>query len=572
MNHSLPKYLCLFVALLQGIVLTWLYRNVEQGGWRVDSPVWLYGLATFSFAFPWMVFLAITADNIKRVLSASVTFSLVAATAGAYVGWQQMPVDQLAQDELGFVFVLTVSIAFFKALMYVQLWADRKDIRYAELFSASWINVVVFGGSLAFTGILFAILHLAGALFSVIGIDILSQVLDQAWFNIPLFAFAFCFATVILRNVFSPTIAITDVLTSLIKYLLPLLALLSIGFLIAIPFSGLEKLWATGNGTSLLLWLQLTSLLLVNVVYVEQHASPYPKLIHRCVYLAIAILPIYSILAGYGLWLRIDQYGLTIARCWALLVWFLAALFAIGYLAAIVKDRDDWLNLRNRVNIAMGLVVLGSMVAVNSPLANFQSWVVKSQFARIDMANLTYDSLDFNYLSHRLGRSGYLAIKRLEKSVEQDNPDLALKLSRLYPVYFYSRRHDGDDSQNTPLINDIVIWPEGTVIPDALITAIETYNSDNAYWERNSNSYYLIQVDLNKDNVADYVYLAENNDFTSVRVWFETSNGWKNQSGKFDDAPESDLIGTLLKTYPIETVEPTWQHLKIGDVLITVNE
>ena len=347
---------------------------------------------------------------------------------------------------------------------------------------------------------------------------------------------------------------------------------MSIGFLIAIPFSGLEKLWATGNGTSLLLWLQLTSLLLVNVVYVEQHASPYPKLIHRCVYLAIAILPIYSILAGYGLWLRIDQYGLTIARCWALLVWFLAALFAIGYLAAIVKDRDDWLNLRNRVNIAMGLVVLGSMVVVNSPLANFQSWVVKSQFARIEMANLTYDSLDFDYLSHRLGRSGYLAIKRLEKSVEQDNPDLALKLSRLYPVYSYSRRHDGDDSQNTPLINDIVIWPEGTVIPDALITAIETYNSDNAYWERNSNSYYLIQVDLNKDNVADYVYLAENNDFTSVRIWFETSEGWQNQSGKFDDSPESDLIGTLLKTYPLETVEPTWQHLKIGDVLITVNE
>lgn len=569
MERPLPKYLCFAFALIQGVVLTFLYRSVDSGAWPATDPIWLFSLATFFFVFPWMVFLSISDSNVKRVLLACSGFALITAGAGAYIGWQQEPVEQLSNYSVGFIFVFTITIASLKALMYVQLWSEHRDVTYGALFTASWRNVLMLLGCGLFTAILFGILFLGGELFAVLGIDFLQTLLKESWFNIPLSAFAYCFATVILRKIIRTIDAIESVMTTLVKFLLPVSALVSITFVIAMPFSGLEKLWDTGDGTALLLWLQLLSLLFVNVVYVNQSTQPYPTWVHRMVYVAMAILPIYTLIAGYGLWLRIDQYGLTVDRCWALLVWFLLGCFSVGYASAIIRERDEWLTLRNKVNVALGLLVMVLMITVNTPLLNFQAMTVTSQFAKLDRTALTYDSLDFDYIANRLGRQGYLALKELEASVEKDNPDLALKISRLYPVYSYSRRHD-ENIPDVPIIGDIDIWPDGTKLPDGLISAIETYNSNNIYWMRNTNSYYLIQVDLNKDNIADYVYLEENNDFTTALVWYETSEGWQYKSASINESSDGDLIGTLLKTYPLETVEPTWQHLKIGDVLITV--
>ena len=569
MERPLPKYLCFAFALIQGVVLTFLYRSVDSGAWPATDPIWLFSLATFFFVFPWMVFLSISDSNVKRVLLACSGFALITAGAGAYIGWQQEPVEQLSNYSVGFIFVFTITIASLKALMYVQLWSEHRDVTYGALFTASWRNVLMLLGCGLFTAILFGILFLGGELFAVLGIDFLQALLKESWFNIPLSAFAYCFATVILRKIIRTIDAIESVMTTLVKFLLPVSALVSITFVIAMPFSGLEKLWDTGDGTALLLWLQLLSLLFVNVVYVNQSTQPYPTWVHRMVYVAMAILPIYTLIAGYGLWLRIDQYGLTVDRCWALLVWFLLGCFSVGYASAIIRERDEWLTLRNKVNVALGLLVMVLMITVNTPLLNFQAMTVTSQFAKLDRTALTYDSLDFDYIANRLGRQGYLALKELEASVEKDNPDLALKISRLYPVYSYSRRHD-ENTPDVPLIGDIDIWPDGTKLPDGLISAIETYNRNDIYWMRNTNSYYLIQVDLNKDNIADYVYLEENNDFTTALVWYETSEGWQYKSASINESSEGDLIGTLLKTYPLETVEPTLQHLKIGDVLITV--
>ena len=569
MERPLPKYLCFAFALIQGVVLTFLYRSVDSGAWPATDPIWLFSLATFFFVFPWMVFLSISDSNVKRVLLACSGFALITAGAGAYIGWQQEPVEQLSNYSVGFIFVFTTTIASLKALMYVQLWSEHRDVTYGALFTASWRNVLMLFGCGLFTAILFGILFLGGELFAVLGIDFLQTLLKESWFNIPLSAFAYCFATVILRKIIRTIDAIESVMTTLVKFLLPVSALVSITFVIAMPFSGLEKLWDTGDGTALLLWLQLLSLLFVNVVYVNQSTQPYPTWVHRMVYVAMAILPIYTLIAGYGLWLRIDQYGLTVDRCWALLVWFLLGCFSVGYASAIIRERDEWLTLRNKVNVALGLLVMVLMITVNTPLLNFQAMTVTSQFAKLDRTALTYDSLDFDYIANRLGRQGYLALKELEASVEKDNPDLALKISRLYPVYSYSRRHD-ENTPDVPLIGDIDIWPDGTKLPDGLISAIETYNRNDIYWMRNTNSYYLIQVDLNKDNIADYVYLEENNDFTTALVWYETSEGWQYKSASINESSEGDLIGTLLKTYPLETVEPTLQHLKIGDVLITV--
>ncbi len=119
---------------------------------------------------------------------------------------------------------------------------------------------------------------------------------------------------------------ITRLQQALIKFLLVLLSLVSLLFLGALPFTGLEPLWESG-GSSLILWMQALILFFVNAVYQDEPDNwPYSVWLHRFIYISIAILPVYSLISFYGLSLRIDQYGWSLSRFWAYLIWFLLAI------------------------------------------------------------------------------------------------------------------------------------------------------------------------------------------------------------------------------------------------------
>ncbi|WP_257172683.1 DUF4153 domain-containing protein [Colwellia sp. M166] len=112
----------------------------------------------------------------------------------------------------------------------------------------------------------------------------------------------------------------------MIKFLLPALTVVSLGFLATLPFTGLDTLWQTGTGSMLVMWLQALTLFFVNTVYQDaSHERPYHHILHRLIFIGVAVLPIYSLISLYGNWLRIDQYGLTVDRCWAVLICVLLA-------------------------------------------------------------------------------------------------------------------------------------------------------------------------------------------------------------------------------------------------------
>ena len=158
----------------------------------------------------------------------------------------------------------------------------------------------------------------------------------------------------------------------LIKLLLPVVLFVAVVFLGTLPFVGLDVLWSTGRGTALLLALLAIVLFFVNAVYQDgREENPYPALVHRMIYGALCTLPVVSALSFYGLWLRLDQYGWTVERAWAMVVWVLLSAFAAGYVYGIVRRRDAWTADLSRVNTLMGLVVLAIMLLANRPGARF---------------------------------------------------------------------------------------------------------------------------------------------------------------------------------------------------------
>ena len=156
-------------------------------------------------------------------------------------------------------------------------------------------------------------------------------------------------------------------------------------------------------------------LFFTNAVYQDgRETNPYPTIIHRLIFIGLCVMPIISALSLYGLVLRLNQYGWTVERCWAFIVWLILSLFAVGYVAGIIKRRDKWTNDLARVNTAMGLVVLAMMLLANSPLLDFRKISLGSQLNRVDSGEIELREFDFWYARNHLARPGYLALEQMK--------------------------------------------------------------------------------------------------------------------------------------------------------------
>lgn len=563
MNNQIPKPLIISIAFLQGIALTLLYQSVEHSLWPATNPVWLTSLATFAISFPLLTLLCITTSNVKEIVKYILPFSIILSLLGAYVGRQQEPKEFINNDFTIVVFCFTALLASFKALMYIQQYISNQKVTYSSLFKLSWQNFIIFGECWIFVGIFWGILHLGAGLFSILEIDFFKELLKKDWFVIPVLNLAFGFGIIVFRNIIHTVDNISTILQTLIKFLLPALTLVSLGFLITLLFAGLSTLWKTGSGSLLIMWLQLLTLFFVNVVYQdESHRRPYNVFLHRLVFIGVAILPIYSVISAYGLWLRIDQYGLTVDRCWAILLWVLLACFSFGYLAGILKKRDSWLETLSSVNITMGIAVLLSMLLVNSPILNFQSIAADSQLSRLGDGKISDENFNYNYFGHSLGRQGYLRMQDLKAKLREDSPDIVAIIDRMYT----NKKEKNHTYSYAEFERLITFWPSKESFPSDLINALykkETSESWSMYKEK---TYYLLAKDLNNDGEPEFVIITESSYDTRAVMWLNNNGSWEYTHMTTHNPNNSRYIKAHINNAEIQVVKPKWNNLKVGNL------
>jgi hypothetical protein len=569
MDHQLPKPFIIIVSLIQGVLLTLLYQSVENKVWPGTEPLWLIPLVTFTISFPLLTLLSITKTNALATVKYLLLFTIILSILGAYVGYQQEPVEFVNNSSVIVGFCFTGLIAAFKALMYIQQRISNQNISYSSLFKLSWRNFIVFGECWLFVLIFWGILHLGAGLFSVLEIDFFKELLTKDWFVIPVLNLAFGFAIIVFRNIIFTVDNISTILKTLIKFLLPALTIVSLGFLVTLPFAGLDVLWKTGTGSMLVMWLQASTLFFVNAVYQDaSHERPYHNILHRLIYIGVAILPIYSAISFYGLWLRIEQYGLTVDRCWAVLICSLLTCFSVGYLIGIIKKRDAWLEILSKVNISMGIVVLVLMLLVNSPLLNFQALSVTSQLKRLHEGNTSYETFDYNYFDRALGREGYLALQKLKTELKGVAPEKFAIIDRMY----VNHQNIENDSLSLDDFKKFVnYWPSQHEFPAALIKAVYDNTAKNDWSSYRENSYYFIAQDLNDDGDPDYVIIEENNYSTSAKRWFLKEKNWQSSYMETSNPNDNKLIKDYLLNNQIEVIKPKWNNLKVGDLTFSTS-
>lgn len=559
-NDQLPVKLMALISLVQGLCLLYLHQAIELHYWPHQQPQWLFAFYSVAFIWPTMLLLGLNQHNGRAMVKLTVPFALLSGLIGYYVGYQATPIEHIRFDALLFSFVLTMAIATFKALMYSQQLAIGERITYSALFLWSWRNFLTLSLALLFAGSFWLVLMLWGALFEAIDISFFRDLFKERWFYYPAIALANGFGVIIFRNLTGIIDTITRLQQALMKFLLVVLSLVSLLFLSALPFTGLDPLWKSG-GSSLILWMQALMLFFVNAVYQDEPDTwPYPRWLHRFVYVAVAVLPIYSLISYYGLSLRVDQYGWTLSRYWAYLIWLLLALFPLGYWWGIVKYRDGWVHQLSRVNVAAGLIVLAVMVLVNSPLLDFRKMTVADQLQRLADNKVAIDDLDIRYFRRHLARPGYDALQTLKSQYGTTNPSLVVKINALYA----DRGDKKPSSSRDEFVATITLLTDNP--PSSLLTTIYEKAMESQWNVQQLEALYLQALDLDKNGDMEYLWIQRKQNHTTITLYFQENDSWKSlhvgsfrkEKDNFDQFYQSLLDGE------VEVTPARWNDFEIG--------
>ena len=567
-QHQLPTPIMLLLALVQGLSLYLLHQSISFDFWPSNQPQWLFCFYTLVVVAPVTLLLSLEKGLELKLALRLGAFALVAAALGFYAGLQAIPLEQISYQPVLFAFIFSMLLASFKALLYIQQLVTGSALSYSVLFLHSWRNFLTLGLSVLFTLAVWAVLMLWAALFKVIQIDFFDDLFAKQWFYYPTLSLAFAFGIIIFRNQAGVIDTITRIQQALMKFLLVILALVSVLFMLALPFTGLEPLWKTEHGSLLILCLQALMLFFLNAVYqADADSRPYPLWLHRAIYAAVALLPVYSLIACYGLMLRVEQYGWSVSRCWGLVLWAILALFSVGYLWGILKKRDLWLQHLSWINVRMGLVLLAVMMLVNSPLIDFRKITVQSQLARLEDGKTLLADFDLHYFRHDLAKPGYDALQQLKAQHGETNPALALRIDALYRKDMHNETTEQNSKDQLQQLLVALKLPDHVILPPALKQALSDWQKDQRWQLSYISQYHLRPIDLNTDGVQDYVLLTYAHNSVDAVLFSLKGEKWQRSvvNPLFSDVKSDPQAEPQLETLELKAVPPQWPLLQIGE-------
>lgn len=459
----------LATGLAQGLLLYGLYQADQSKIWPATQRE-LYAALLLVFLFaPFVVLAGVSALRWRTLAAWKAVAVLVAAGLGAYAAWSGDPAARGVDGLEPHAFLAVAALIFIGHHLVQPADLERRRIaRYEAYFDVTWKHGAQGALSLGFTGAFWLLLFLAAALFKLIGVEAIDRLIKHQ-------AFAFPATTVM----FAAAVQLTDVRANLVRgvrtvaltllaWLLPLMALIAAAFLLTLPFTGLEPLWKTRSATAILLTADAFLILLTNAAYQDGTEKTAVVLKWAARLAGVLLVPI-TVLAAYGLSLRIGQYGLSPDRIIAAACVFVAAGYALGYAVAAVRP-GAWMRTLEPTNIAMAFVMIAVLLALFTPLADPRRLSVNDQVARLEKGKVKVAEFDYEFLRFDAGRFGREALDRLKTSA---NPEIAKhsKAAAALTGRTYARSREPAAPGRDPRIT---FHPKGARPPEGFLTAITT--------------------------------------------------------------------------------------------------
>jgi len=452
----------LVVGFIQGIALYLIYLAVDNHVWPSTNAYWMAPLLMVFVLVPLLVIQAVGTMRTRTLLLWTLAATALLALLGWLDIWRQWDSSGTeapgGNGDMTFALVAFTVVGLFIAQSLITAAdLERKYVAgYGAYFEVAWKLEIQLLLSAVFVGVFWGVLWLGAVLFNLINLHFIENLIEKPWFAIPASTLATA-AALHATDVRARLVAgIRTVAHTLLSWLLPLMVLIAVGFTLSLPFTGLQPLWATKSAAALLLTAAGVLVILINAAFQDGDPQHNRAAVMRWSEFAAALVLVpFVLIAAYALWLRVDQYGWTVARIATAATTLIALTYAFGYaIAALLSLRGGvWMALLARVNVAAAFLVLGVLLLLFTPIADPARLAVNTQLARLQSGAVRANAFDFDYLRQEGGRWGRdalntlasagsnLAIRKMAKAalagvpVATAGPEAKPDLSRTITVY-----------------------------------------------------------------------------------------------------------------------------------------
>ncbi|EGT0634720.1 TPA: DUF4153 domain-containing protein [Citrobacter freundii] len=492
----------IFIGLLQGALcyLLMTYLVPHNDGWL------FYGMPA-TIAITSALLLTVVSFKQRALWYWMALIFVVVLAMSAWLKWQVEDSDKWRQHEVFMFYGWRLLLMAMLALPWIQysLHVSREQARYPHFYRQLWLNALTLLIVFVANGLFWLVLLLWSEMFKLVGIPFFSTLFfDTDWFGYVAFGLITALAVVLARTQSRLVTAVQKLLTFIATGLLPLVALLALMFILTLPFTGLEAISQRVSAAGLMSTLTLLLLLLMAIVREPQkEALPYPGALRYLIKCSLIVAPIYMLIAGWSLWVRIQQYGWTPERLYGVLVVVVLLVWSFGYLASILRRGRNPLELQGPVILGVSLLALGLLVLLSSPVIDAWRISVNSHMGLYHSGKIKPDQVSLYMLDHS-GKPGRAALEALQKDVafNQDS-----KRRRDLNSLLQGSRDPVKELTATQLVSKVVIAPGSEKPDDAFWTFVKAqgYRITSC---AEQNACVLVSQDLNADGHPEQVLYA----------------------------------------------------------------
>ncbi|HHZ7280045.1 DUF4153 domain-containing protein [Citrobacter freundii] len=492
----------IFIGLLQGALcyLLMTYLVPHNDGWL------FYGMPA-TIAITSALLLTVVSFKQRALWYWMALIFVVVLAMSAWLKWQVEDSDKWRQHEVFMFYGWRLLLMAMLALPWIQysLHVSREQARYPHFYRQLWLNTLTLLIVFISNGLFWLVLLLWSEMFKLVGIPFFSTLFfDTDWFGYVAFGLITALAVVLARTQSRLVTAVQKLLTFIATGLLPLVALLALMFILTLPFTGLEAISQRVSAAGLMSTLTLLLLLLMAIVREPQkEALPYPGALRYLIKCSLIVAPIYMLIAGWSLWVRIQQYGWTPERLYGVLVVVVLLVWSFGYLASILRRGRNPLELQGPVILGVSLLALGLLVLLSSPVIDAWRISVNSYMGLYHSGKIKPDQVSLYMLDHS-GKPGRAALEALQKDVafNQDS-----KRRRDLNSLLQGSRDPVKELTATQLVSKVVIAPGSEKPDDAFWTFVKAqgYRITSC---AEQNACVLVSQDLNADGHPEQVLYA----------------------------------------------------------------
>lgn len=528
------------------------------------------------------------ADIKKLLLWSAGAFSFVFLLAYQYFTHVGLDAGLTTGSDALLNFFISLHFIYFLSLAFLQSFRETSSVtQYPVLFENAWNNAALGIMPMLLVALIFGALFLVSTLFKLIGLTFLETFLKEPAFNFPLAGLMFGFVIYYLRDNEKILSAARRFGLAMFRVVGLVVCTASILFLVYLPVAGLDVLWESKIAAPVLLTIVFVSIYYINAFVEDGSGSMWDTVsapIKVIVTAATIVLPVFVLLGAYAFYLRIQQYGLTADRVYAVPIIFFAMAYSIAYLLKILRFRFEWVRGIARANIYItGGAVLVATLLLLAPISAY-SISAANQHARLLSGAVSADQFDFAALKFDNAKPGRDIFDKLVE-VDATLADLG-----------YTGSIDAlRDAQNkwalSPLrvadlayqlhMTDFEILPVGAELATeqakeflSMMRKMRDWNYQSEKCAVNEQQasvekciVWVLDVDGNK--VDDYLVFTFSSGQPKIRLIVPGSQEgmawtWRHANGNGFDIKEAD-IKTMIENGRARLAQPVYPDLMIGD-------